>query len=201
MPSYYYHFISFLIFILTTIKPIYKQLNAFMANWLALTRDHHIPHSYCHRGALNLQISKHCLLTCQRLCWLHHWAQYKQYFRVWRSYSQTLLVIYIYSSNEGCSSVINKDTFKTALLNETGLRWKYRMVVWITLGFCFSVGEIFYSQTNFLGALDGVSEMISYRHKNNTYLLSFVMKYKKIVPIAKWFGSGLWYMQEKKKAL
>ena len=29
--------IFFLILIVTTIKPIYKQLNAFRANWLALT--------------------------------------------------------------------------------------------------------------------------------------------------------------------
>ena len=66
--------ISFLIFILTTIKPIYKQLNAFRANWLALTRDHHIPHSCGHRRASILQLSKHCLLMRQTLYWLCHRA-------------------------------------------------------------------------------------------------------------------------------
>ena len=33
----YFCFILFIILIVTTIKTIYKQLNAFWANWLALT--------------------------------------------------------------------------------------------------------------------------------------------------------------------
>ena len=52
-----FSFLSFLILILTTIKPIYKQLNAFGVNWLALTCDHHILHSYGHRQTSNLQLS------------------------------------------------------------------------------------------------------------------------------------------------
>ena len=36
------HIFNFLILILTTINPIYKRLNAFRANWLTFTRDHHM---------------------------------------------------------------------------------------------------------------------------------------------------------------
>ena len=68
---------------------MYKQLNAFRVNWLALTRDHHLPHSYGYRQALNLEHSKHCLLTRQNLYWLCHWAA-TEHFNGSKYYIRTL---------------------------------------------------------------------------------------------------------------
>ena len=53
-----YYCISFLILIYNINSNYNQQLNAFRVNWLALLRDHRIPHSYGHRRASNLQLTK-----------------------------------------------------------------------------------------------------------------------------------------------